>query len=127
MESHTDFVGYVSHKEALKYQLKSQILLLIEINHEDTKAIIPGKIFEYFKAQRPILAIGPDGSDVESLIHESNLGHYYLYNEKEALKQRILNHFDLFLKGELKVDSNDISKFSRKNLTKQLAETIFKL
>jgi len=127
LESHTDFVGYVSHKEALKYQLKSQILLLIEINHEDTKAIIPGKIFEYFKAQRPILAIGPDGSDVESLIHESNLGHYYLYNEKEALKQRILNHFDLFLKGELKVESNDISKFSRKNLTKQLAETIFKL
>lgn len=127
LTSHTELVGYVSHKEALVYQRKAQVLLLVEIDHEDTKVIIPGKLFEYFKAKRPIVAIGPDGTDVESLIHKSNTGHYYLYNEKEALKQRILSHFNLYLNDELNIVSEDISKYSRENLTKQLADTIFKL
>lgn len=127
LTNHTELVGYVSHKEALVYQRKAQVLLLVEIDHEDTKVIIPGKLFEYFKAKRPIVAIGPDGTDVESLMHKSNTGHYYLYNEKEALKQRILSHFNLYLNDELNIVSEDISKYSRENLTKQLADTIFKL
>ena len=33
-------LGYVSHKEAIAHQRKSQVLLLIEIDSEDTKSII---------------------------------------------------------------------------------------
>ena len=124
LEIYTNCLGYVSHKEAILHQQKSQVLLLIEIDSEDTKGIIPGKLFEYFNAKRPILAIGPDGSDVEGLIYQTQTGFYYLYNEKEALKQRILNCFELFLKGELNVTSNAISGFSRKALTKELADII---
>ena len=39
-------LGYVSHQEAVEHQRKSQVLLLIEINSNDTKSIIPGKLFE---------------------------------------------------------------------------------
>jgi hypothetical protein len=38
-------VGYVSHSEAVMYQKKSQLLLLIEIDSKDNKAIITGKLF----------------------------------------------------------------------------------
>jgi hypothetical protein len=124
LEPYTNYVGYVSHDEAILHQHKSQVLLLIEIDSEDTKAIIPGKLFEYFNANRPILAIGPDSSDVESLIHQTQTGHYYLYNEKEALKQRVLNYFNLFLNNELSLEASDISRFSRSELTKQLAKFI---
>ena len=65
-------LGYVSHKEALKFQKKSQVLLLIEINSEETKSIIPGKLFEYMISNRPIIALGPKGSDVEKIIQETN-------------------------------------------------------
>jgi hypothetical protein len=36
-------------------QRKSQVLLLIEIDSEDTKSIIPGKLFEYMVSNRPKL------------------------------------------------------------------------
>jgi hypothetical protein len=121
---HSNLVGYVDHLEAVKLQKQSQVLLLIEINSEDTKAIIPGKLFEYFNAKRPILAIGPDGSDVEGLIHQTNTGHYYLYNEKEALKQRVLSNFNLYLKGNLVSEATTISNFSRQYLTQQLAKIL---
>jgi hypothetical protein len=56
-------LGYVSHDEAIIHQKKSQVLLLIEINSEDTKSIIPGKLFEYLVSGRPIIGVGPNGSD----------------------------------------------------------------
>ena len=47
LKSYVNVVGYVSHEEALKAQRQSRVLLLVEIDSEDTKAIIPGKLFEY--------------------------------------------------------------------------------
>ena len=61
-------LGYVSHQEAVEHQRESQVLLLIEIDSEDTKSIIPGKVFEYMVSERPIVAIGPKGSDFAELL-----------------------------------------------------------
>ena len=46
--------GYGSHAEAQRRQQRSQVLLLVEIDSEETKGIIPGKLFEYMAAKRPI-------------------------------------------------------------------------
>ena len=79
-------LGYVSHAEAIAHQRKSQVLLLIEINSEDTKSIIPGKLFEYMVSNRPIVAIGPDGSDFAEIITQTNTGVFFNYSEKMKLK-----------------------------------------
>lgn len=121
---YVNLVGYVSHKEAIVFQKKSQILLLIEIDSEDTKAIIPGKLFEYMVTNRPIIAIGPKESDVEKIITETNSGDYFNYNDYERLKALILKHFESYGKNDLQSHPIGIQKYHRKELTKKFSELI---
>jgi galactitol-specific phosphotransferase system IIB component len=117
-------LGYVSHKEAVEHQKKSQILLLIEIDSPETKSIIPGKLFEYMVSERPIIAIGPKGSDFAEIITNTNTGVFFTYAEKEKLKKQILSYFELYLMQKLTVSPVGLQEYSRKNLTEKLAKLI---
>lgn len=119
-----EFLGYVSHSEALRLQHKSQVLLLVEINSAETRAIIPGKLFEYLAAKRPIIALGPKESDIEGIINETKSGKFFSYWDDDELKTEILQLYKDFKKGELKVASEGIEKYSRRELTRQMASLI---
>lgn len=123
---YVNLVGYVSHKEAVLFQKKSQVLLLIEIDSEETKCIIPGKLFEYMVSNRPIIAIGPEESDMEQIIRKTNTGNYFNYSEFNKLKHIILEHFAAFQNNNLQSYPIGLEPYSRKSLTKQLAILIEK-
>ena len=124
LKAYVNIVGYVSHQEAITYQNSSQVLVLVEIDSKDTKCIIPGKLFEYMVSERPIIAIGPKDSDVDTIIKQTNTGKYFTYNEFESLKSLILDHFAAFQKGNLKSHPIGLQKYHRKQLTKKLSELI---
>lgn len=124
LESYCNNLGYVSHTEAIAHQRKSQVLLLIEIDSEDTKSIIPGKLFEYMVSERPIVAIGPKDSDFAEIISSTNTGVFFTYSEKERLKKTILSYFELFLENKLLVHPIGLQYYSRKSLTEKLANLI---
>ena len=126
LENELIFGGYISHKEAIAVQKKSQLLLLIEIDSEETKGIIAGKLFEYLASKRPILAIGPRTWDVAKIIEETHSGKSFLYNQEVALKEYILNSYQKYRENKLLSDSKNIEDYHRKNLTKQLAKLIGK-
>ena len=117
-------LGYVSHAEAVAHQRKSQVLLLIEINSEETKSILPGKLFEYMVSERPILAIGPKDSDFAEIITNTNSGVFFEYSEKAKLKQTIQEYYNQFLVGKLQSHAVGLQQYSRKNLTQQLVELL---
>lgn len=124
LQNYVNNLGYVSHDEAIVHQKKSQVLLLIEINSEDTKSIIPGKLFEYLVSERPIIGVGPKGCDFAEIIIDTNTGVFVDYSEKEKLKNYIANYFSLFLEGNLKSNGVGLQKYSRKNLTEKLANLL---
>ena len=121
LNSYLTNLGYLSHEEAVAQQRKSQVLLLIEINSEETKSIIPGKLFEYMVSERPIIAIGPEGSDFSEIISSTNTGVFLNYAEKEQLKAVIVDYYAQFLEGKLQSYAVGLQQYSRKNLTKELA------
>lgn len=117
-------LGYVSHQEAVQHQRKSQVLLLIEIDSEETKSIIPGKLFEYMVSERPILAIGPEEADFAGILKQTNTGVFALYEEKDLVKETLLKYYKAYLEQNLKVYPVGLQQYSRKNLTKQLADLL---
>ena len=117
-------IGTVSHLEAIKYQNQSQLLLLLEANTIAASYIIPGKLFEYLSANRPIVAIGPEFSDIQPIISQTSTGEYFNYLEYEKLKSHILFLFSLYNEKSLKITANNIENYSRYNCTKQLSEIL---
>lgn len=119
--------GYVSHQEAVRHQKESQVLLLIEIDSPETKLILPGKLFEYLVSGRPILAMGPEGSDFASIITETQTGAFFMYDQKTAIKNYLSSCFAAYKTATLQSNAVGVEKYARKNLTEQLARLLTNL
>ena len=124
LEPYIKLKGYVSHAAAIRKQRSSQVLLLIEIDSEETKGIIPGKLFEYMSAKRPILAVGPENWEVTGLIKETDTGKIFVYKSHSDLKDVILNWFKAFKDRSLSVSPKNIEKYSRRSLTEELSKLL---
>ncbi len=124
LKAHTKVLGYLSHDKAIELQMRSQLLLLIEIDSEVTKAIIPGKLFEYLVSETPILGIGPKDSDIEAIITSTNTGRYFNYQSKDAIKSQILMYFEAYKNRNLRSHAIGLKPYSRRELTKVLAELL---
>ncbi len=124
LKDHTTLIPYVSHQEARAYQRSSQVLLLLEIDRSECKGIIPGKLFEYMSAKRPILAIGPVDWEAGHMVENTQTGVYFTHKASETLKRQILEWYELFQKGKLHLSPDTITMYSRRSLTEKLAEEL---
>jgi glycosyltransferase involved in cell wall biosynthesis len=116
--------GYIGHQQAIALQQSSQVLLLLEIDSDKTRGIIPGKFFEYMAAQRPILAMGPKDWDVARLIDQTQTGRFFDYSNREQLKLYILECYQSYKTNDLVVHSKGVEAYHRKELTRTLVEFI---
>jgi glycosyltransferase involved in cell wall biosynthesis len=120
----TNFIGYVSHKEAIEYQKKAQVLLLLIPNVAKSEGILTGKLFEYLTAKRPILAMGPETGDLSEILKNTNAGVVVGFDNEAKLTSEIRNLYQQYKTGDLQVNSKNIEQFHRKELTKSLSEII---
>ncbi len=124
LEAYVNNLGYLSHNAALREQRSSQVLLLIEIDSEETAGIIPGKLFEYMAAERPILGIGPDGADFAEIMKNTNSGIFCKYDEKDTIKSTLMGYYEKYRKDNLKMAAIGLQYYSRKKLTEKLAHIL---
>ena len=117
-------LGYLPHNRAQEEMQASNLLLITNFPQASSKGIIPGKIFEYLVTGNQILSFGPPEADVQKVLEKTKAGKHFAYDEKELLKKFILEKFALWKSGNLAKGTSDIDEFSRKNLTKKLAEIL---
>jgi hypothetical protein len=75
-------------------------------------------------SERPIIALGPEGSDFAEIIISTNTGVFFLYDELEPLKELLLKYYNLYKEQNLKVHAVGLQQYSRKSLTEQLTKII---
>lgn len=124
LNSYVNFVAYVAHKDVLKYQRTSQILLLAVNDVPSSKSVITGKVFEYLQSKRPILGIGPIDGDLAEILNETQAGQMIDFNDLAAMKKALLAYYQSYKDGKFNIQSKNIDKYHRKNLTKDLATII---
>lgn len=117
-------LGYLSHSEANLEMQNSDLLLITNFPKEKSKGIIPGKIFEYLATKKQIISFGPKESDVKRILEETHAGKHFSYDDSESLKAFILEKFNDWKTGSLSSNTENIDQFSRRNLTKKLAEIL---
>jgi len=124
LEKYTAIIPYLPHAEVIKIQQTSQVLLLIINNTPNAKMVTTGKIFEYISSGRPVLCIGPVTGDAAGIISETNSGITLDQQDLQGIKTAIGKYYLLYKEAKLKSESKDISTYSRRNLTKKLAEIL---
>jgi len=116
--------GSVSHRESIRHQKESTILLLLTWN-DPREWGYPGKIYEYFGAGRPILASAYRGGHIEDLIMKSGSG--IVANEAGEIKDVLLKWLMEFRKygritSYFEPNTKVIEDNTWKNQAKKLAD-----
>ena len=101
-------------------QQRSRVLLLPVNDTPNVLGIVPGKIFEYLAAQRPVLVIGTEEGDSARIVRETGAGIICGFKEKERMKTEVMNLFNN--RDNLSSFSVEgIQKYSRRQKAKEMA------
>jgi Glycosyl transferase 4-like domain len=77
----------VPYRTALELQLRADVLLLLQWNDKRDEGTIPGKLFEYLYARRPILYIGYEHGVTAEFIKERGAG--LISNSAERIRDQL--------------------------------------
>lgn len=127
LEENLTDLGYQPHSTAIEEQRKASILILPLRKEPEYKAVLPGKLFEYLASGRPVLGIGqPDGA-MSMILNKTNTGVVVDWEDKISMKKYIDDCWKAHLDGNLTIKDGEISAFTRRNLTRQMAELFDKI
>jgi len=115
-------IPYVPHSEVIIYQKQASVLLLCINNIENSDVIITGKFFEYLAANRPILCISPEKSEIKDIINQYSAGITFSYTDFENLEHQLIQWLDTSSHIILNTKPDSHNHFSRRSLTKQLSQ-----
>ena len=120
-------LGYKAHEVAVREQRAASLLILPLRNDPDYRPILPGKLFEYLAARRPILGIGQEDGAMARLLDEIALPGRIVSNwDNEERTRSFIDSVwsDYLEKGDTLLPPDGIDRFSRRSLTKELSHLL---
>ena len=122
-----EVIPFVPRRRSLELQRDSEALLLIASDAGGRgTGVIPGKVFEYLAAERPILAAVPAGGAAALLIDELGAGVVAPEDDVEALRAALVELHGRWQRGELTVNltPEQRARVDRRAKVEQLAELL---
>ena len=109
LSADTEYLGFLSYKEMLSRLMGADYLLVCasEPRH------VPGKLFEYLRIGKPIIAFGDGNNEVEKILTDSSAGMLFHYDESGeeffSSKKTFKNNFEIIKKFDRKVTAEKIA------------------
>ena len=114
---------YLPHHQAIEALLQADLLLLFSGPGPKSDVVIPGKLFEYMRSGRPVLAvINPQGVCAE-IFSQARSGLIANSASVSDIKDKLLQLYRQWEAGKLQIepDWDYIKQFERRQLTSRLA------
>ncbi|HEY7406024.1 MAG TPA: glycosyltransferase [Candidatus Angelobacter sp.] len=120
-------LGFMPQTDALRSMEDTDCLLVTMTNDIS----LPGKLYEYMAARKPVIALSPIGGEVDRFMQETGAGWCVDYRDKEGI-QRLLTRLaeEKSRSGGCEqriADAETIQRFARPRLVSDYAEAMTKL
>ena len=127
LESILEVHGYLPHTQSIEYLKTSTVLLLVNPVTKDEQMVIPGKIYEYLAAHKPIINITKTSSETSDIVSMCEAGKTFDRNMQWQLE----NYLETLIKewtvsNTLDIVSNEeiVWRFSRTAITNHLIDVL---
>ena len=128
--NNTKIEGYVTHKEAIQRMKNASVLLFIIPQAKSNNGILTGKLFDYLASGSPFLSIGNPEGDAAKILHKTKAGPMINYSAKKEIEHYLFKLYENWKQDKLvnfEPCKDEINKFNRKSLTKELVEVLEKI
>lgn len=112
LEPSTEYLGFLQYKEMLTELVNADYLLVCATEPRH----VPGKLFEYLRSGKPIIAFGDENSEVKQIIEKAKAGMMFRYSESAA------EFFDKL--SSFKTDIDFVKNFDRKRTAERLLQIL---
>jgi glycosyltransferase involved in cell wall biosynthesis len=124
LKANTFLEPYVPHAVVPSILQRAQVLYLPTHDCAIGAGMLPGKLFEYLAAHRPIISIGPVHGDPANIIRSLQAGETVGYTDYHGLVRWFRERFQAYQRQEPFAVSSSLAQYSRRNLTAALADLL---
>lgn len=112
LEPRTEYLGFLKYKEMLTELINADYLLVCATEPRH----VPGKLFEYLRSGKQIIAFGNENNEVKQIIEKANAGMMFNYSESA---EEFFNK-----KNDFRTDIDFVKTFDRKKTAERLTHIL---
>ena len=131
-----DNLGYRPHDVAVAEQRAASLLILPLRQEPEYRNVLPGKIFEYLAARRPVLGIGQEDGAAAQVLADTHTGVMCDWDQSAAIRSAVDRVWSAHLAATSAAAPSDsapffnptgIDRYTRRHLTRLLATLLDQL
>ncbi len=116
------YEGYLSHRKTVERLTGADVLWMTVGRRKGAEGISTGKLYEYFGARKPILALAPEGA-VREVLSEHGAAFIAEPDDTASILQALNRIVDLWKARDLPIPREDfVNQYERRHLTGLLAQ-----
>ncbi len=125
LEDIVSFEDIIPHAECTMRERGSHALLLLKHDDARYRGLVPGKLYEYIGARRPILAVVPRG-EAARLVADLGRGEVADIGDPDDIADKVWKMLTMHRDGRLESSYNlaEVPEFSRRSLAGRLAAVL---